>query len=269
VKKNDTLVAVGGGVTSDLVGFVATTYMRGIEFVFIPTTLMAMVDAANGGKNGINLDHGKNLVGTTSLPFEIIFDKIFLQTLSSEVYLEGFMEIIKYGLIFDKDFFLDLVKGQMAESKMIERSIQIKNQICSLDPEDFSTRRILNFGHTIGHGLEKMFDYEISHGKAIFFGMILEAHISFQKRYLALEELDFVKNYFLSVGKGFLSISNIDPNLLWSHMQFDKKNEFEKVRCVVLKRIGKCVTFSGNFCTYLSFNELANSLNWLKNKFLI
>ncbi len=266
VKKTDFIIGLGGGVVLDLTGFIASQYQRGVSFVFIPTTLMAMVDASIGGKNGINFENGKNLIGSFKNPDEIIFDTVFLNTLPKDTYIEGFIEVIKYGLIFDKSLFQSLVDNQICESDFIQRSIEIKENISAKDFLDVGLRRVLNFGHTVAHGIEKLSNLKIRHGRALLIGLLMESYISMKKGFLEESEFFVIKeylfSYWISFSEGF-SVKALD---LWDCVKGDKKNTKDSVRICVLKRIGKCVSFGGEFCTNLSFEELDESLNWLNKE---
>jgi 3-dehydroquinate synthase len=263
IKKSDSIIGLGGGVVLDLTGFLASQFLRGISFVFIPTTLMAMVDASIGGKNGINFEKGKNLIGSLKNPDEIIFDTCFLKTLPKDLYLEGFIEVIKYGLIFDKLFFQLLVKNQISEKGFIERSIQIKEQIIAIDFFDVGLRRVLNFGHTVAHAIEKLSNLKIPHGRAVLIGLLMESYISLKKGFLDESEFFVIKDYLLSFWSGFIEIFSVQGLDLWNCMKGDKKNKGNDIRICVLKRIGKCVSFGGEFCANITFEELNESLNWL------
>jgi 3-dehydroquinate synthase len=269
IKKSDCIIGLGGGVVLDLTGFLASQYLRGVSFVFIPTTLMAVVDAAIGGKNGVNFENGKNLIGSFKNPDEIIFDSCFLGTLPENLYLEGFIEVIKYGLIFDKHLFHSLIERKICETNFIERSIEIKEEISSKDFFDVGLRRVLNFGHTVAHGIEKLSNLKMSHGQAVFIGLLLESYISLKKGFL--EEFEFlqIKGYLLSLWVGFIKDFYVEATDLWECMKGDKKNAGDEVRICVLKRIGKCASFGGEFCTKVSFEEVKESLNWLNSEVML
>jgi len=182
--KASLLVAVGGGVITDLGGFVATTFQRGIGLAFVPTTLLAMVDAAIGGKNGVNVGDYKNMVGTIRQPEFILIDPSFLQTLPRQEFISGLAEVVKYGLISDPAI-LDLLEGKNADevaldgellAEIIGRSVRAKIRVVEEDEDDSGVRRILNFGHTYGHGIERLHD--LSHGRAVAYGMMVAMVLS-------------------------------------------------------------------------------------------
>lgn len=178
LKKNDAIIGIGGGITLDLSGFIASTLFRGVTYYSIPSTLLAMVDAAIGGKTGLNTQHGKNMIGSIYLPKRVYLDLSFLDTLPYVEFLNGLSEIIKYGIIGDEEIF-DNLKGDLNIPKsIIEKCISLKIHITSLDLHDENLRKILNFGHTIGHAIEKASNYIIPHGIAVFYGMIIECKLS-------------------------------------------------------------------------------------------
>ena len=239
------LIGLGGGAITDIVGFVASIYMRGIEHIFIPTTLLSMVDASIGGKTGINFQNIKNLVGTFKTPNAIYIDIDFLSTLKKDIIIDGFSEIIKYGLIFDKFFFNDIIKNfnyliNLKDKKKIEKiimqSYQFKMQAVLEDQFDQNQRMVLNFGHTIGHALEAN-NKNMSHGQAIYAGMIIESFISYRLNLLSLENFLMIKN-FLSPILTF-SLNSIDSNKVLKFITFDKKQLNNAMHFVLLEDIGK------------------------------
>ena len=239
------LIGLGGGAITDIVGFVASIYMRGIEHIFIPTTLLSMVDASLGGKTGINFQNIKNLVGTFKNPNAIYIDIDFLSTLKKDIIIDGFSEIIKYGLIFDKFFFNDIIKNfnyliNLKDKKKIEKiimqSYQFKMQAVLEDQFDQNQRMVLNFGHTIGHALEAN-NKNMSHGQAIYAGMIIESFISYRLNLLSLENFLMIKN-FLSPILTF-SLNSIDSNKVLKFITFDKKQLNNAMHFVLLEDIGK------------------------------
>ena len=239
------LIGLGGGAITDIVGFVASIYMRGIEHIFIPTTLLSMVDASIGGKTGINFQNIKNLVGTFKNPNAIYIDIDFLNSLKKDIIIDGFSEIIKYGLIFDKFFFNDIIKNfnyliNLKDKKKIEKIImqshQFKMQAVLEDQFDQNQRMVLNFGHTIGHALEAN-NKNMSHGQAIYAGMIIESFISYRLNLLSLENFLIIKN-FLSPILTF-SLNSIDSNKVLKFITFDKKQLNNAMHFVLLEDIGK------------------------------
>ncbi len=265
VSRNDMIVAFGGGVVSDVVGYLAATYLRGISYMVIPTTLMGMVDAAIGGKNGINHEKGKNLMGSLLAPEDVFIEPLFLKTLPNEVYLEGFMEVIKYGLIWDEEFFNSIYERSITINECIYKSIRIKKVIVKRDPEDSSLRRILNFGHLIAHAIEKCTAYLVSHGRALWYGMLVESYISYLKGCLPLESLLKIADLLCRDEIRFNSIDKIAPEVLYQAMKNDKKAKESVPRMVLLKRIGKVASFGGEYCTPISYEDFEVAFSWVNN----
>jgi 3-dehydroquinate synthase len=235
----DTLIiALGGGIVTDLAGFVAATFCRGIPYISIPTTLLGMVDASHGGKVGVNTRHGKNLIGAFHRPLDVIVDLTFLQTLPQEELLNGKAEIIKYGLIHTKE-----ILGKALDVELIEECIRIKKEIVLLDPLDKGIRRILNFGHTFGHAVEKVYGYNISHGQAVALGMVLESNVSFECGLLSKDERDTITD--LIQENGFTLSWDLPHEVIMSALTADKKTMDGSPRFVLLEKIGKAATFNG------------------------
>ncbi len=254
------IVGLGGGVICDLAGFVAATFLRGIDLIFVPTTLLAMVDASIGGKCGINTPHGKNLIGSIYFPKEIILDTNFLKTLPSEELKVGMMEIIKVALISDKDFFEEIARNAPLE-KLIERAARIKMGIVIRDLYEKGERRSLNFGHTVAHAIEKLSDYTISHGRAVWFGILIEAAISSFRGLLSPKEYLSIQEVLQSETYLFSQEWNYSADEIYGAMKRDKKNKDEKVRMVLLEKIGKVADFSGEYCSKVSIDELRSALS--------
>ena len=227
IKKQDAIVAVGGGITLDITGFLASTYLRGIDCYYIPTTLLAMTDAAFGGKTAVNTHHGKNLIGSFYLPKNTLIDPLFLRTLSPIDRLNGISEMIKYGILLDPQI-LDLLKVDPFDPEGIERSIRCKLEVVTKDLYDQNLRQVLNFGHTIGHAIEASTHYRIPHGLAVFFGMQLESGLipSFQHHLRILKELEDHFSY------PKISTLEIDWQLFVSSILKDKKSKSDKVPIV-------------------------------------
>ena len=241
------LINLGGGVISDLGGFVACTFKRGIDFINIPTTLLSMVDASIGGKNGVDLGNLKNQIGIIREPKAVIVDTQFLSTLPQNEMRSGLAEMLKHGLIFDKKYWdkfkniKDLITEDLNE--LIHQSIEIKNTIVCEDLTENGIRKSLNFGHTLGHAIESYFlenDNKTSllHGEAIAVGMILESFISREKELLTNEEYQEIK-YIINDIFERIEFSQIDIEKIIELLIFDKKNEFGKVQFALLDGIGK------------------------------
>lgn len=238
------VVNLGGGNICDISSFAASIYMRGLDVLQIPTTLLAQVDASIGGKTGINFAGVKNLVGTFQSPIGVIIDLDLLKTLPEREYLSGFAEIIKHGLIFDKKYFLSLrpsLKFSGSElEKIIETSCRIKARIVAADPNEKNVRKILNFGHTIGHAIEALSlenPKPLLHGEAIFLGMIVENRISYLSGLLKEKDFLLVDEFLKKIVKPV----QLDTERILKKILFDKKNEFGHINFTLLKAVGRAV----------------------------
>ncbi len=240
------MIALGGGVVTDLAGFIAATYCRGIPIIYIPTSLLAMVDAANGGKTGINTDYGKNLIGTFTNPEAVFIDINLLNTLPENEYLLAFSEIIKHALIFDDDYFTlieshigDILKKDYAIlSKIVKRSCEIKMLIISEDQAEKSKREMLNFGHTIAHALETLSQYAINHGQAVAIGIIAESYLSNQMKLLSDAHFHRIKQLILNLNIPVTVKATLSKGDLIAVLNRDKKIRKNKHRFVLLEKIG-------------------------------
>jgi 3-dehydroquinate synthase len=241
------LINLGGGVITDLGGFVAATFKRGIDFINIPTTLLAMVDASIGGKNGVDLGNLKNQIGTITVPKMVLIDIQFLETLPQNQMKSGLAEMLKHGLIYDKKYwqkFLDLSKIDFADfDELIYKSIKIKNEIVSQDLTENGIRKSLNFGHTLGHAIESYYlenetKNPLLHGEAIAIGMIMESHISLQKNLISAAEYLEIKSVLNHIFEK-ISFDKNDIIAIQNLLIHDKKNEYGKVQFALLDGIGK------------------------------
>jgi len=237
--RNSLLINLGGGVIGDMGGFAASTYKRGIDFIQIPTTLLAMVDASIGGKLGVDFNGLKNQVGLFSDPRSVIINPIFLQTLAEEELKSGFSEVVKYALITDKRLWKKITNtpfNNLEWKEVIYTSLEIKNKIVTSDPKEEGERKKLNFGHTFGHAIESYYlekGTPILHGEAIFMGIILESEISD----LTQSEKNEIKNYILS---NFALPYTPKKPYLHKFLLNDKKNQEGKINFSLLKGIGNC-----------------------------
>ena len=240
------LINLGGGVVSDLGGFVASTFKRGIDFINIPTTLLSMVDASVGGKTGIDLGGLKNQIGVIVNPQLVIVDSEFLKTLPKNEYKSGYSEMLKHGLIYDASYFRELSQFKSLEEgnimPYIHHSVMIKNQVVTEDPYELNRRKILNFGHTLGHAIESYFLTDsnktvLLHGEAIAVGMILEAFLSTQLCELSSSEADEIRSVFLNLFPK-VDFSKKDIQEILALLKYDKKNSHGKVKFVLLNKIG-------------------------------
>ncbi len=247
--KDTTLIALGGGTITDLVAFTASTYMRGIPLILIPTTLLAMVDAAIGGKTSINTPFGKNLLGTYYSPNAILCDFQFLKTLSLKEWRNGVSEILKMGLIRDPSLYQTQITQEIIQ-KAILRKIEIVNQ----DPYDQGFRKILNFGHTVGHALETVSKYTLSHGEAVAIGGLIESHLSMDLGFLSASNFQEIKKMFS------LDVINYPAQTIIEAMRLDKKNQNQEIHIVLIDRIGHALEFEGKYTKPVSEPELLNTL---------
>lgn len=261
--RDTVIVGLGGGVVTDLAGFVAATYCRGVRLVFIPTTLLGMVDAAIGGKNGVNTPKAKNRIGTIYFPELVLIDTDFLKSLSQKEMLMGGAEILKYGLIGDPSLFQDLSKLFSSIEKTIEKSIAVKRRVVDEDPEERGLRRILNFGHTIGHALETIENYKISHGEAVAIGLLVESYISHLMGYLNGPNFHKIERLFASSDFNLKISGRVTKQKMMAAMALDKKAKGKSPRFVLIEDIGKVVPFDGEYCTSLPKEILDLALEWM------
>lgn len=242
------LIALGGGVIGDITGFVASLFMRGIRYVQIPTTLLAQVDSSVGGKTAVNHHLGKNMIGTFWQPALVWIDVDTLDSLSEREYMSGLAEVIKYGIIWDREFFKKLETNKEKILKkdknilidIIKNSCEIKAEVVTKDERESSLRAILNYGHSIGHAIETLTNYTTYlHGEAISIGMVLEAKLSQMLGYLDKESFDKIKGIFKEFGLPVDMPSFIEPASLIKTILLDKKNIHGKIRFVIPESIGK------------------------------
>ncbi|RCK72598.1 MAG: 3-dehydroquinate synthase [Ignavibacteriae bacterium] len=241
------ILALGGGVVGDLAGFIAATLFRGIPYIQVPTTLLSQVDSSVGGKVGVDHPYGKNLIGAFYPPEDVLIDTSVLRTLTRINYLNGLAEVIKYGAILDPELFrlLEsnsklLMKPSSAILKnIISRCCQLKAKVVSKDEKENSYRRILNFGHTIGHAIELLSDYKIPHGFAIATGMAVEADFSVKLGLLQKNEFDRIKNLLSTFGFKTNLPRKYSMNDYLRAIQVDKKSSDYGINFTLLRKIGK------------------------------
>jgi 3-dehydroquinate synthase len=251
--RSTALIALGGGVIGDLTGFTASIFMRGIPVIQIPTTLLAQVDSSIGGKTGVDTDAGKNILGTFHQPKEVFIDLAFLETLPDEQFRSGLAEVIKYGAIEAPEL-LDAVEaaaaaGGLRESAFLEKIIttacRIKKGIVELDECDRGLRRILNFGHTVGHAVEAASAYLLSHGEAVAIGMAAAAILSEQLHYLPADDRRRIVSVIRAVGLPDRIPGNLDLEEIVARIARDKKKKGETVHFVLLKKLGVPIVNGG------------------------
>ena len=237
------LVAVGGGVVTDITGFVATVFMRGIEFAFVPTTLLCLVDASIGGKNGIDVGDYKNMVGTINQPKFILHDSSFLNTLPESEWQNGFAEIIKHSAIADKKLFKELASHQLKyyhsqktkTNILVQQNAKQKLKVVASDVYEKGDRKLLNFGHTLGHAIET--NYKLSHGQAISIGMMFACKLS--EKILGFKQTAEVENILQQYG--LPTHIKFNPKKVFEILAMDKKREQNCIHFILLEKIGKAV----------------------------
>ena len=246
--RHDVIFALGGGVVGDMAGFAAATYMRGISFVQLPTTLLAQVDSSIGGKTGIDFIGYKNMIGAFHMPKCIYAVPKTLETLSKKEFASGMGEVIKTALLGDESFFEWLLEniyeigGRDPETlrEMVRRASAIKEHIVSEDPKEMGLRKILNLGHTLGHAIEKYKHFELPHGCCVALGCIAAAKISHAREMLSTEELFEIRDVFVAFDLPIL-LDGIDKEAVLALTKSDKKMQAGQIRFVLLKKIGKAV----------------------------
>lgn len=248
------VIALGGGVVLDVAGYVASTYARGVPLVLVPTSLLAMVDACIGGKTAVNTPQGKNLIGTFYQPDAVFIDVNFLSTLPQEELKNGVVEMVKHALILDGDYFdfleanaikvLDLDMPIVEEA--IKRSVAIKVHVVAQDEKEAGIRRLLNFGHTVGHAIEAASSYSIPHGRAVALGILQEAKVSEKMGHLQPQEFERIQQLFIAYGIDLTL--NLAQDDLHSIMCMDKKAHKGIPRLVILEKIGAALSCNGAWC---------------------
>ena len=243
--RHDLIINLGGGLISDIGGFIASCYKRGMAFINIPTSLLAMVDASIGGKTGVNLGVYKNQIGLFNNPIGLFIDPIFLGTLPAEELLNGYAEMLKHGLISDVNLYNEVLTQmtdpQNISLELLTKVIDVKRKIVLEDPTEKGPRKKLNFGHTFGHAIEgqQMMHNPIKHGYAVGLGMILESFVSFKRGFLKLEEYNRIE---LELGQfyQFPAFSDEDINEMIALLVNDKKNRDGKILTCLIEGIGNC-----------------------------
>ncbi|MCI8529191.1 MAG: 3-dehydroquinate synthase [Lachnospiraceae bacterium] len=246
--RKDMLLALGGGVVGDTAGYTAATYLRGIDFVQIPTTLLAQADSSIGGKTGVDFDGYKNMVGAFKMPRLVYMNLSVLRTLDDRQYFSGFGEVMKAALIRDSLFYEWLIEKmyEICErdldilQEMLFCSCKIKKNIVEKDPLEQGERALLNFGHTIGHAIEKAKDFSLCHGECVALGAVAAAFISWKRELLTMDEYYEIRDMFVPFYLP-ISVEGIDPEEILRLTKSDKKMESGKIKFVLLKKIGKAI----------------------------
>lgn len=246
--RKDFLLALGGGVVGDLCGYTAATYLRGIDFIQVPTTLLSQTDSSIGGKTGVDFDSYKNMVGAFHMPRLVYMNMSVLKTLDERQFASGMGEVLKHGLIKDGVFYEWLIEHfpEINEreydvlEEMIFRSCQIKKAVVEKDPTEQGDRALLNFGHTIGHAIEKYMNFRYSHGECVALGCVAAAFISYKREMLSTEEFYEIRDMFVPFGLP-ISITDADSKQILALTKSDKKMDGAHVKFILLKKIGKAV----------------------------
>lgn len=246
--RKDIIAALGGGVTGDLAGYAAATYLRGIDFIQLPTTLLAQVDSSVGGKTGVDFAQYKNMVGAFHMPALVYINLSVLKDLDDRQYYAGMAEVMKYGLIRDSIFYEWLIehlyeihdRDMAVLEEMVLKSCQHKKLIVEKDPLEQGDRALLNLGHTVGHAIEKAKNFELLHGECVALGCVAAAYISWKKELLSMDEYYEIRDMFVPFNLP-ISIDSIVPEEIADLTLSDKKMEAGKLKFILLKKVGKAV----------------------------
>lgn len=260
--RKDLLIALGGGVVGDITGYTAATYLRGVDFIQIPTTLLAQCDSSIGGKTGVDFDGYKNMVGAFYMPKLVYMNIGTLKTLDGRQFYSGFAEVMKHGLIKDAMFY-EWILDNLYEiqdrdpnvlEEMVMRSCTVKKLVVEKDPKEQGERVLLNFGHTIGHAIEKYKNFEMLHGECVALGAVAAAFISWKHNWLSMEEYYEIRDMFVPFHLP-ISIDDIEPEEILALTKSDKKMAAGQIRFILLKKVGKAV-----IDTTVSDEDILNAL---------
>ncbi len=268
--RHDLLIALGGGVVGDMCGFTAATYLRGVAFVQVPTTLLAQTDSSVGGKTGVDLGGVKNMVGAFYMPRLVYINTSTLDTLDERQFASGFAEVMKYGLIKDQNFYSWLIENmyEIGEKdpevllEMIKRSCDIKRVVVEKDPTEKGDRALLNFGHTLGHAIEKYMNFEMLHGECVALGSVAAAFISYKRQLISMEEYYEIRDMFVPFNLP-ISIDPIDKEEILNITKSDKKADSDKIKFILLKKIGKA--FIDDSVTRQEMSEALDEIIYIEN----
>lgn len=260
--RKDLLIALGGGVVGDITGYTAATYLRGVDFIQIPTTLLAQCDSSIGGKTGVDFDGYKNMVGAFYMPKLVYMNIGTLKTLDGRQFYSGFAEVMKHGLIKDAMFYEWLLdnlyeiqdRDPDVLEEMVMRSCTVKKLVVEKDPKEQGERALLNFGHTIGHAIEKYKNFEMLHGECVALGAVAAAFISWKHNWLSMEEYYEIRDMFVPFHLP-ISIDDIEPEEILTLTKSDKKMAAGQIRFILLKKVGKAV-----IDTTVSDEDILNAL---------
>ena len=274
--RDTVLLALGGGVVCDMAGFVASTYMRGVPVVYLPTTLLAMVDASVGGKTGVNTDFGKNLIGTITHPRAVLMDIDTLKTQSDADYVGGFIELVKHALLRGENAFRELEDNLEAilardlslMARLVAESCAIKRDVVEIDEKENGLRQTLNLGHTLAHAIETASAYKIAHGPAVALGLLGEAAMAVKLNYLSADEFTRI-NAFIRPLLSHMphSLAELDKSTLADLMTLDKKARGKVPHFVLLEAIGKTVVTDGKHAITVGDEAISHVVDYLFREF--
>jgi len=237
--RNSIVIAFGGGVIGDMSGFAASIFLRGIEFIQIPTTLLSMVDSSVGGKTGINNKYGKNLIGAFYQPEAVYIDTHFLSTLPKREFAAGMAEVIKMAVMFDEEYFKNLEKEALSIEEIIKRSVELKAWVVNQDEKEKGIRSVLNYGHTFGHVIENLTNYKTYlHGEAVAIGMVMANELSKELGYLSEDEAERIKK-LLERNSLPTTFKIENPQEFYEHFFADKKTLDNNIKFIIPERIGR------------------------------
>ena len=268
--RHDLLIALGGGVVGDMCGFTAATYLRGVSFVQVPTTLLSQTDSSIGGKTGVDLGGVKNMVGAFYMPRLVYTNISTLNTLDERQYASGFAEVMKHGLIKDQNFYSWLIENMYEINdkdpdtvlEMVMRSDEIKRAVVEKDPTEKGDRALLNFGHTLGHAIEKYMDFKLMHGECVALGCVAAAFISWKRELISMEEFYEIRDMFVPFNLP-ISIDSVDKDAIIELTKSDKKSDSDKIRFILLKKIGKA--FIDDSVTAKEMSDALDELIYIEN----
>jgi len=237
--RNSVIIAFGGGVIGDMSGFAASIFLRGIEFIQIPTTLLSMVDSSVGGKTGVNNKYGKNLIGAFYQPEAVYIDPYFLSTLPKREFNAGMAEVIKMATMFDYNYFENLENKALSIEEIIKRSVELKAEVVNQDEKEKGIRSVLNYGHTFGHVIENLTNYNTYlHGEAVAIGMVMANELSVELGFLSDAEAERIKNLLQQYDLP-TTFSIADTEEFYEHFFADKKTLENKIKFIIPEKIGK------------------------------
>lgn len=265
--RKDTLVALGGGVVGDLTGYTAATYLRGVDFIQIPTTLLSQTDSSIGGKTGVDFDSYKNMVGAFHMPRMVYMNMSTLDTLPGRQFASGMAEVLKHGIIKNARFYEWLIDNfneindcdKDVLEEMIYQSCLVKKNVVEKDPTEQGDRALLNFGHTLGHAIEKYKNFELFHGECVALGCICAAIISFRRQLISAEECYEIRDMFMPFGLP-ISIEDIDADRIIELTKSDKKADGSTIKFILLKKVGKA--FIDRTVTEAEMRAALNEINF-------